>query len=61
MDTKNVLHVRIDRKRRFPATVFLRALGLGTNADLLKRFYSVDTLKLEDGSLSMKVSDRLAG
>ena len=27
-DQKNILYVRIDRKRKFPATVFLRALGL---------------------------------
>ena len=27
-DSKNLLHVRIDRKRKFLATVFLRALGL---------------------------------
>ena len=27
-DKKQVLYVRIDRKRRFPGTVFLRALGL---------------------------------
>ena len=27
-DTKNLLYVRIDRKRKFLATVFLRALGL---------------------------------
>jgi DNA-directed RNA polymerase subunit beta len=61
LDAKNVLHVRIDRKRRFPATVFLRALGLGDNASLLKRFYPVDTLTLEDGAVRMAVSDRLVG
>jgi DNA-directed RNA polymerase subunit beta len=29
-DQKNILYVRIDRKRKFPATVFLRALGFET-------------------------------
>ncbi|MGC8722755.1 MAG: DNA-directed RNA polymerase subunit beta [Acidobacteriota bacterium] len=61
LDAKNTLYVRIDRKRRFPATVFLRALGLGENTSLLKRFYPVDTFYLEDGALRMAVSDRLAG
>jgi DNA-directed RNA polymerase subunit beta len=61
IDAKNVLYVRIDRKRRFPATVFMRALGLGENTTLLQRFYPVDTLILEDGAIRMKVSDRLNG
>ncbi len=59
LDAKNVLHVRIDRKRRFAATVFLRALGLGENSALLSRFYPVDTLHIEDGKIRMAVSDRL--
>ena len=32
-DHKNILYVRIDRKRKFPATVFLRALGLEDDRD----------------------------
>ena len=59
LDAKNILHVRIDRKRRFAATVFLRALGLGENSALLSRFYPVDTFHIEDGKIRMAVSDRL--
>src|ERR1700752_222372 len=33
-DTKNILYVRIDRKRKFLGTVFLRALGLMEKIDL---------------------------
>ncbi len=47
LDAKNVLYVRIDRKRRFPATVFLRALGLGENSDLIRRFYQVDAFRFK--------------
>ncbi len=40
-DQKNVLYVRIDRKRKFLGTIFLRALGLrsgrGHSADVLHR------------------------
>ena len=36
-DAKNLLHVRIDRKRKFLATVFLRALGMKSDAEILKR------------------------
>jgi len=39
-DQKEVLNVRIDRKRRFHGTVFLRALGLETNESILRHFYA---------------------
>lgn len=45
-DKKQVLFVRIDRKRRFPGTVFLRALGLETNAQLIQTFYSCFPLRV---------------
>jgi DNA-directed RNA polymerase subunit beta len=35
-DAKNLLYVRIDRKRKFLATIFLRALGLILNLDINK-------------------------
>ncbi len=37
-DTKDILYVRIDRRRKLPATTLLRALGYGTE-DLLNHFY----------------------
>ena len=37
-DSKDILYVRIDRRRKLPATVLLRALGYDTE-DLLNRFY----------------------
>ena len=40
-DNKNLLHVRIDRKRKFYGTVFLRALGLKTDAEILRAFYKM--------------------
>ncbi len=39
-DHKSVLSVRIDRKRKFHGTVFLRALGLENNEDILRKFYT---------------------
>ena len=38
-DQKEVLSIRIDRKRKFHGTVFLRALGLESNETILRRFY----------------------
>ena len=37
-DQKNVLYVRIDRKRKFLGTIFLRALGLRSGEDILQDF-----------------------
>ncbi len=39
----NVLMVRIDRRRKFYATTFLRAVGFSDNETLLKTFSDVDT------------------
>ncbi|MCK9461574.1 MAG: DNA-directed RNA polymerase subunit beta [Proteobacteria bacterium] len=47
-DHKNIIHVRIDRRRKMPATVLLRALGFSTQ-DLLNYFYNTETVFLEQG------------
>ncbi|MCW5893862.1 MAG: DNA-directed RNA polymerase subunit beta [bacterium] len=52
-DPKDILHVRIDRRRKFHATVVLRALGM-TSEDLLNYFYRRDTIVL-DGRKAAKV------
>ena len=45
-DQKNLLNVRIDRKRKFLGTIFLRALGLTDDAQILGNFYRVDAIRL---------------
>ncbi len=45
-DPKDILHVRIDRRRKFPATILLKAIGLSTD-DILKEFYQWDTYYIE--------------
>ncbi len=39
----DVLMVRIDRRRKFVASTFLRAIGLSTNEEILRAFADVDT------------------
>src|ERR1700752_674913 len=60
-DVKDLLHVRIDRRRKQHATVLLRALGM-TAEDLLNYFYRKDTIIL-DGRKAAKrfVPDHLVG
>ncbi|MBF6571474.1 MAG: DNA-directed RNA polymerase subunit beta [Candidatus Binataceae bacterium] len=45
-DPRDALFVRIDRRRKFPGTVLLRALGM-TTEDLLNYFYSKDVIILD--------------
>ena len=54
-DNKDLLYVRIDRKRRFLASIFLRALGFATNRDMAEALYSVETIGLRDGAFFWKV------
>jgi DNA-directed RNA polymerase subunit beta len=49
IDPKGLFGVRIDRKRKFPGTVFLRALGLESDELILKKFYSAVKLSFEKG------------
>jgi DNA-directed RNA polymerase subunit beta len=60
-DARDILYVRIDRRRKFHATVLLRALGM-TTEDLLNYYYKKDTILL-DGRKASKVfrPDQLAG
>jgi DNA-directed RNA polymerase subunit beta len=60
-DTKNILYVRIDRKRKFLATIFLRALGLKNDAEILKNFYQVERITVKDRKLFWEVSEGLVG
>jgi DNA-directed RNA polymerase subunit beta len=60
-DNKNLLHVRIDRKRKFYGTVFLRALGLKTDADILRAFYKCSEVVISSKKLLWKVTDALIG
>ncbi len=50
-DQKNILYVRIDRKRKFLGTIFLRALGLRSDEDILRTFYTVDRIALKGKKL----------
>ena len=60
-DPKDCLHTRIDRRRKLPVTILLRALGL-TNTDMLKRFFEINSFKLKtEGADLDVVAERLRG
>src|SRR5438445_2168040 len=61
-DPKDIIYVRIDRRRKMHATVLLRALGYSTQ-DLLNYFYNTETVYVEKGGKYSKSVeyDLLAG
>jgi DNA-directed RNA polymerase subunit beta len=52
-DPKDILYVRIDRRRKFPATILLKALGY-TTEQLLNFFYKTEKVYLEENTLRRK-------
>ena len=46
-DPKDFLYVRIDRRRKFPATILLKALGYGTK-EILDYFYETEMIDLDE-------------
>jgi DNA-directed RNA polymerase subunit beta len=63
---KNILYVRIDRKRKFLGTIFLRALGLKnenlrTDDGIIRTFYKTDRLSIEGKKIFWNTSDNIVG
>ena len=61
-DTNDLLYIYLDRRKRrrkFLATTFLRALGYGSDEEVMKLFYKIEKLKLseslEDEEIATKV------
>jgi DNA-directed RNA polymerase subunit beta len=46
IDVKDIMYVHIDRKRKLPATVLLKALGIVSDQDILDFFYSKEEEKV---------------
>jgi DNA-directed RNA polymerase subunit beta len=57
-DVNNALFVRINKKRKFPVTTFLRVLGYETDEKILNLFYEHEEIKVRD---SQESRDRLIG
>ncbi len=60
-DIKDVLHVRIDRRRKQHATILLRALGMGSE-EILRYYYRKDLVSYtEEGVMKKFMADQLEG
>ncbi|WP_420588583.1 DNA-directed RNA polymerase subunit beta [Bacterioplanoides sp.] len=60
-DPKDLVYVRIDRRRKLPASILLRALGYSTE-EILSEFFENDSYRLTaDGALLKLIPNRLRG
>ena len=56
-DHKDLVYIRIDRRRKLYATILLRAIGF-TSQEILEKFYEKETYLIGSNSYSLKVVPR---
>ncbi len=59
-DSKDLLYVRIDRRRKMPVTILLKAMGSSTEF-ILNYFYNIEKITIEGEKLYYAVDDSLSG
>ncbi len=60
-DIKDLLYVKIDRRRKLPATILLHAFGMETK-EILETFYNVEKIQItKDGRFQMNAKNLLQG
>jgi len=59
-DINNVMYAYIDRKKKFPVTTLLRAIGYETDKDILELFGMADEVKATKEQLAANLNRRLA-
>ena len=52
-DPKDILYMRINKRRKVPVTIMFRALGY-SKQDVLKLFYPIQTINIADNKFSME-------
>ena len=53
-DHKDILYVRIDRRRKMPATILLKAMGMSSE-DILSYYYEKDAFRLDGEKVLRRV------
>ncbi len=59
-DINNVMYAYIDRKKKFPVTMLLRAIGYDTDRDILNLFEIADEVKVNKTSIKKLIGRKLA-
>ncbi len=50
IDPKDIVYIRIDRRRKFPVTLLFKAFGYSTE-DLLSYFYETETIRIQNDDI----------
>ncbi|MFN4262830.1 MAG: DNA-directed RNA polymerase subunit beta [Thioalkalivibrionaceae bacterium] len=53
-DAKDIVYVRVDRRRKLPATVLLRALGM-SDEEILAQFFDFNRVHLQDSGVQVEL------
>jgi len=56
-DPKDILYMRINKRRKVPVTIMFRALGY-SKQDILKLFYPIQTIKIADNQFSIEFNPK---
>ncbi len=59
-DVNNVMYAYIDRKKKFPVTTLMRAIGYSTDKDILEIFGLAEEMKINKANLKKSVGRKLA-
>ncbi len=59
-DHNDLIHVRIDKKKKILATTFLQAIGIPKNS-ILSLFYNFDTIEVRNGKFCRKLDASVIG
>ena len=59
-DSKDILYVRIDRRRKMPVTILLKALGYSTG-EILNYFYNIESAFFDADRFYLAVDESLVG
>ena len=55
IDPKDIVNIRIDRRRKFPVTLLFKALGY-SGQDILSYFYNKEKVYIQDGAFSREIN-----
>jgi len=59
-DVNDVMYVYIDRKKKFPVTMLLRAIGFSTNEEIIELFGISDKVKINAKTMPVLIGQMLA-
>jgi len=59
IDPKDIVHIKIDKRRKFPVTILFKACGYSTE-DILTYFYKTQLVEMHSDGASPDASDKLS-